>query len=104
MSWFNDLRRFTQQLLTIESRVGTNAEEIKALREDLKALAGFTQKVASAVKRNEEKRGDQHKILVQQLKIELLELERNLSGRGAPFQVIEGGQNRLPDNPGQEQN
>ena len=103
MSWVKDLAGFAKQLLMLENRVAANAEEIKELRQDLKTLTEFTQKVAYAVKRNEERRIDQHTILVQQLKIELLELERNLSGKGAPFQVIEGGQKRLPEDKDESQ-
>ena len=79
MSWVQDLASFAKRLLTLEGQVESNAEEIKALRQDLKALTEFTQKVAYAVKRNQERAEDKHKNLVLSLKVELLELERRLS-------------------------
>ncbi len=92
MSWIDRLASFAKQVLLLQSQVDHNTEEIQALREDVKRLIGFTQKVAYAVKRNEERRADQHTILVQDIKLELAQLERNLSGRGAPLQIIKGGQ------------
>lgn len=97
MSWVQDLAGFARQLLTLEYRVKSNVEEIKGLREDLKALTEFTQKVAYAVKRNEERRVNHQSVLTRDLKIELLELERRLSGREVALHVVEGGQNRLPE-------
>lgn len=78
MSWIQDLASFAKRLLTLETRVETNAEEIKSLREDLKALTGFTQKVAYAVKRNEERSQDKQENLILSLKLELAELENRL--------------------------
>lgn len=106
MSFLNDLLSFARRLLKLEDSVATNAMEIRALREDLKNLTEFTQKVAYAVKRHEERQSEQkerqanqHTILVQKLKIELLNLESRLNVRlPNSFQVIEGGgQNRLPE-------
>lgn len=98
-----DLAAFAKQLLTLENRVKVNAEEIKALREDLKSLTAFTQKVAYAVKRNEARRKDQQDILVRDLKIELLELERHLTGREVALHLVEGGRKRLPEERIEEQ-
>lgn len=88
MSWLNDLASFAKKLLMLESRVETNAKEIKALRQDVKALTIFTQKVAYAVKRNEERRKNQSDILVRDLKIELLKLEGRLSKDSAPLHTL----------------
>lgn len=83
MSWIQDIAAVARKLILLESRVETNTEEIKALRQDLKALTGFTQKVAYAVKRNEERQKDQQDILIRDLKIEILNLERHLSIDGS---------------------
>lgn len=82
MSWVQDLAAFAKRLLMLETRVETNAEEIKALRQDLKSLTEFTQKIAYAVKRNQEKSEDSHTILVKSLENELLKLECRLSVSG----------------------
>lgn len=97
MSWMQDLASFAKRLVTLEDRVETNTKEIEELRKDLKTLTGFTQKVAYAVKRNEERSQDRQDILVRDLKIELLELERRLSGRELALQAADSGQKRLPD-------
>lgn len=97
MSFFGDVANFTRRLLMLETRVEENAKTIYMLRQDLDALMRFTEKVASAVKRNEERRVDQQEILVQKLKIQLLELERDLSGRGTNLYNSDSGQKRLPE-------
>lgn len=97
MSWMQDLASFAKRLITLEHRVETNTKEIEDLRRDLKTLTGFTQRVANAVKRNEERRQDQQDILARDLKIELLELERRLSRREVALHLVEGGQRRLPE-------
>ncbi|MEM6436011.1 MAG: hypothetical protein AAF773_19480 [Cyanobacteria bacterium P01_D01_bin.115] len=79
MSWVNDLASFAKKLLLLETRVETNTKEIKALRQDLKALTEFTQKVAYAVRRNHEQAGYKHSMLVTKLENELLKLECRLN-------------------------
>ena len=79
MSWVQDLASFAKRLITLESRVEVNAEEIKALRQDLQALTDFTRKVAYAVKRNEERAEDKRENLVLSLKLELSQLENRLN-------------------------
>lgn len=80
MSWVQDIAGIIKRLLTIEGQVETNAEDIKALRHDLKALMGFTHKVAYAVKRNQERTEDKQENLILSLKLELAELEKRLMG------------------------
>jgi hypothetical protein len=90
MSWVSDLAEFAKRLLTLESRVETNSEEIKELRQDLKALTQFTQKVAYAVKTYEERAEDKRENLVLSLKLELANLKteiaktNNLNGSTPP--------------------
>lgn len=79
MSWVQDIASFAKRLITLESKVEENAKEIKVLRQDLKALTEFTQKVAYAVKRNEERAEDKRENLVLSLKLELSQLENRLS-------------------------
>lgn len=74
----SDFAIFGKKLLFLNERVDGNAEEIKALRQDLKALTDFTQRVAYAVKKNQESENDKNTILVQRLENELLRLENRL--------------------------
>lgn len=79
MSWVNDLASFARRLLDLERRVGSNTEELKALRQDLNQLKDFTREVAYAVKRNQDRAGDRHTNLVLNIENQLLRLERKLS-------------------------
>lgn len=74
----SDIASFGKKLLFLTERVDKNAEEIKALRQDLKALTNFTQEVAYAVKRNQASAEDKSTILVQKIENELLKLENRL--------------------------
>lgn len=78
MSWAQDIGAFIKKLILLETRVESNAEDIKALREDMKKLIEFTQRVSYAVKRNEERAGDRYENLVLTLKLELSNLEKRL--------------------------
>lgn len=100
MSWVQDLASFVKRLITLETRVESNAEEIKALREDLKSLTEFTQKVAFAVKRNQDKSEDNHTILVKSLENELLKLEcrLNASNQSARLNGSASPHKSLPHN------
>lgn len=75
MSWVKELADFAKQLLTLESRVESNSKEIQAIRQDMKTLVEFSNKVASVVKHNQITANDRHKLLVAQLQNELLKLE-----------------------------
>jgi hypothetical protein len=75
MSWLQDLSEFIKRLISVEQKVDQNAEEIKALRQDLKILTEFTQRVAYIVKRNQEQMEDKEERLILGLKLELLNLE-----------------------------
>ena len=86
MSLIDRVTGFASELFNLTKRVDKNAEDITELRRDLKALAAFSQKVANAVVRNQDKAEDfkervedKHQNLVLTLKVELLELERRLS-------------------------
>lgn len=87
MSWHQDLLNFVKRLLKLEERVEKNAEEIAAIRQDLKALTEFTNRVAYAVKSNRERQESDHKILVLQLENELLRLENRLSTSNRVIQL-----------------
>lgn len=74
----SDIASFGRKLLFLSERVAKNAEEIKALRQDLKALTEFTQDVAYAVRRHKDSSEAKSIILVKSLETKLLELENRL--------------------------
>jgi chromosome segregation ATPase len=79
VSWISDLADLAKNLLTLESRVESNSEEIKELRQDLKALTQFTRRVAYAVKTYEERSEDKRENLVLSLKLELANLRTDIA-------------------------
>jgi predicted nuclease with TOPRIM domain len=90
MSWASDLAKYAKELLLLQSRVVSNSEEIKELRQDLKALTEFTRKVAYAVKTYEQRSEDKRENLVLTLQLELSKLQtqiaqtNNLNGATPP--------------------
>ncbi|MEL7352758.1 MAG: hypothetical protein AAF171_23545 [Cyanobacteria bacterium P01_A01_bin.116] len=69
---------FGKKLLFLAEQVDKNAEEIKALRQELSTLTEFTHKIARVVQRNQDRAVDKEEILVLKLKNALSELENRL--------------------------
>ncbi|MGD1853997.1 MAG: hypothetical protein ACFB2W_07065 [Leptolyngbyaceae cyanobacterium] len=109
MSWLQDLGKFTKQVITLEIRVNSNAKEIQLLRQDLKDLTQFTQKVAFAVKRYradmdhaQERLDDKHSLLVKTLENELHRFAASNNSTAIATELNDR-QKRLPeDNAGQQ--
>lgn len=108
MSLFDAVKGFATDLFKLTKRVDKNTEDIEELRRNLKTLAGFSQKVANAIRRNQikaefaEKQVDsKYENLVLQLKVELYELERRLNastGReNAQPRILLEGDDSSPD-------
>ena len=88
MSWITDIAGLAKQLITIETRVKDNTDDIKDLQQELKELTKFTQKVAVMVERYQTTADSKHDLLIAQLQNELLKLENKM---------LLAGQNRRND-------
>lgn len=78
MTWYQSLFELGKRVVSLDSRVKKNEEEIAALRRDFQRLYSFTNQVAAAVKRNQDKNEDAHERLVLELKNQLLQLQVDL--------------------------
>lgn len=97
----SDIASFGKKLLFLSERVDKNAEEIETLRQDLKTLTDFTQKVAYAVRRNESRAEDRSTIVMQKIENELLKLENRLLTVNQPYRLGEDKQPNPPIEPEQ---
>jgi septal ring factor EnvC (AmiA/AmiB activator) len=117
MSVLDRLTGFARDLFQLASRVDKNAQDIEELRQDLKTLSEFSQKVAYAVKRNRDQSKDfkdqvekdhaalekiieeKNKNLMLSLEIALLKLEKDLSSshnaQTQPIILAEGNSSHL---------
>ena len=90
MSWLQEVASFAKRLILLEQRVEDNAQTIKELREELKALTEFSRRVAAIVERNQAAADDRHKLLVTQLQNELLRLENRVLVNNQKHQQVKG--------------
>lgn len=100
MTWYKDLFELGKRVVSLDSRVKKNEEEIATLRRDFQRLYGFTKSVADAVKRNQDNNEHVHRELVLELQNQLLKLQVDLmssqlsqpthNGSVAPPKVLSG--------------